>query len=55
MSEKPHAGCGEAMMIDKVPLQVSADKDRKRFSGPGGRSYQTSKLGKQNCVLVPCF
>ena len=41
MSENLQTGSDEALSIAKLPVQVSADKDRKRFSHKKGS--QSSK------------
>jgi hypothetical protein len=43
MSENLQTGSSEALSIEKLPVHISADKDRKRFSGARGKGIQTSK------------
>ncbi|CAB4011699.1 Diphthamide biosynthesis 1, partial [Paramuricea clavata] len=41
MSENLQTGSSEALSIEKLPVHISADKDRKRFSGARGKGIQT--------------
>ena len=42
MSQNLQTTSNKALPIEKLPVQVSADKDRKRFSGVQGKTGQSS-------------
>ena len=43
MSETQQTSSNIDLSIEKLPVQVSADKDRKRFSGAKGKAGLSSK------------
>ena len=50
MAEKPKESNEKAISIEsieKLPIQISADKNRKRFTGGLGKDSHLSKNGKQ--------